>query len=117
MSVRPRLAKACSSSSSSPLASVLARFLKLELLEDEDDDPEDDNEEVLSEPDEFIKQLVRVGHVEVTGNNEITRPPVVLAQERMAILNLVFTVRAVPQVSQKQFSGERHLLLQKRAVL
>ena len=71
---------------------------------------------VLPESDQFVKQLVGVGHVEVARNDEVARTPVVLAQERMAILNLVFAVGTVPQVGQKQLPSEGHFLLQKLAV-
>ena len=66
---------------------------------------------VLPESDQLVKQLVGVGHVEVARNDEVARAPVVLAQKRMAILNLVFAIGAVPQVGQKQFPGEGHFLL------
>ena len=71
---------------------------------------------VLPESDQLVKQLVGVGHIEVARNDEVACAPVVLAQKRMAILNLVFAVSAVPQVGQKQFPGKRHFLLQKLAV-
>ena len=71
---------------------------------------------VLPQPHELLKKLIGVRHIEVTSDHEVAGAPIVLPQKRMAIFNLVFAVRPVAQVREKEFTRECAFALQKRSV-
>ena len=72
---------------------------------------------MLAEFDQHVKQLVDVGQVEVARHHEVPRAPVALAEEGVAVFNLILSKRSVPQVTQKQLSGEGKVVLQGDGVL
>src|SRR5579863_552387 len=50
---------------------------------------------MLSQVVQLLQQLVNIRHIEVTRDHQVARLPIVLAQERMAIFDAVFTMRTV----------------------
>ena len=72
---------------------------------------------MLAEFDKHVKQFVDVGQVEVARHHEVARAPVALAQEGVAVFNLIFPKRSVPQVTQEQFAGEGKVVLEGDGVL
>ena len=71
---------------------------------------------VLPQLYQFLKQLINVCQVEVTGQNEITGNPVILPQKRVAGFDAVVTVGTVAQVSQQQLAGIGQIILKPLAV-
>jgi DUF917 family protein len=53
---------------------------------------------VLSKVNKNIEKFFNIGHVKISGHNEITASPVILTQEWMYIFNAVQTVSSVPQM-------------------
>ena len=72
---------------------------------------------VLANLDQHVKQLVHVREVEVAGDHEVAGAPVVLPQERVAVLDIVLAKRAVAQVPQEQLAGEGVVVLKRHRVL
>ena len=72
---------------------------------------------VLAELDKHVKKFVDVGEVEVAGHHEVSGAPIALAQEGVAVFNLVFPKGAVAQVAQEQLAGEGKVVLQSNGVL
>ena len=71
---------------------------------------------VLTQGNEFSKKLVHVGHIKVSGHDEVTAAPVALPEHRVAVFYLVGAVGAVAKVPQPKLTREGEILLQPAGV-
>ena len=71
---------------------------------------------VLANVDQHIEQFVDIGQVEVAGGHKVPCPPIVLAEERVAIFNLILPKSSIAEVAQKQLPREGVVFLKRHGV-
>ena len=62
---------------------------------------------VLSDFYQFVKQLIHVGQVKITGQDKVAGNPVVLAQKRVTSFDRIIAVGTIAQMSQQQLPHVR----------
>ena len=72
---------------------------------------------ILPQLDQPVEQFVDIGQVKIPGQHQAPRHPVVLARDRVHVLDVVFAESPVTQVSQKNLAGKLHLFFQQQRIL
>mmetsp|Transcript_47755 Transcript_47755/g.139256 ORF Transcript_47755/g.139256 Transcript_47755/m.139256 type:complete len:699 (+) Transcript_47755:2968-5064(+) len=66
---------------------------------------------VLADLDQTCEQILVVGDVKIAGQQQAPRQPIALSEHRVAAVDAVIAVRAVPDMRQKELAGERDVFL------
>ncbi len=67
---------------------------------------------VLTEVYQNVEQFFNICHVEVASHYQVTAAPVVLTEERVYVLDAVYTVGAITQMAQPEFATKCYFLLE-----
>ena len=67
---------------------------------------------VLAQLEQFLKQLIHIGKVEIASQQQVAGYPVILAQERVACFDTVVAMGAIAQMPEQQLPHIRHVLFE-----
>ena len=63
---------------------------------------------VLAQINQVLKKLVDIGHIKISGNDQVAVHPIVLPQKGVYTLQAVFPIGAITHMAQHQFTHIRH---------
>src|SRR5665647_514161 len=63
----------------------------------------------LSQTHKEVEELIHIGQIEITGQNQVPRSPVVLPHHRVGRFDAVAAICTISQVPKVEFSGKRKI--------